>query len=139
MESSAAFYAQIVGAASHYEISRRGTPISSQKLGAVRLQAKSKAMESLRREISQYHHSSASVSSDSLLMAIFALAVHDNVDLCSPNEKHPMSQLAKLRDMQVYGRVVFGDEHMSAMYRLIEQKGGLAAIDGEAFGNVIPL
>lgn len=139
MESPAAFYAQIVGASSHYQICRRETPISSEKLATVRLQAKAKAIERLRSEIVQYHRKSASIPFDSLLLAVFCLAVHDNIDVEEEKEPHSFSALAKLRDMHIYGRVVFGDEHMQAMYQLIEQKGGLSAIDENAFGPVIPL
>lgn len=139
MESPAAFYAQIVGAASHYQICRRETPISSEKLATVRLQAKAKAIEKLRSEIDQYHRKASSIPFDSLLMAVFCLAVHDNVDIREKEEPHPISALAKLRDMQIYGRVVFGNDHMKALYQLIEQKGGLGSIDENAFGPVMPL
>lgn len=139
MESPAAFYAQIVGAASHYQICRRETPISSEKLATVRLRAKVKAIERLRSEVGQYHRKAASVPFDSLLMAVFCLSVHDNIDVKGEIEPHPFSALAKLRDMHIYGRVVFGDDHMSAMYQLIEQKGGLDCIDEHAFGAVLPL
>lgn len=139
MESSAAFYAQIVGAASHYQISRRETPISSERLATVRLQAKAKAIERLRSEVEQFHRKKSSIPFDSLLMAVFCLAVHDNIDVRGKEEPHPFSELAKLRDMHIYGRVVFGEQHMEAMYQLIEQKGGLDTIDKHAFGPVIPL
>lgn len=139
MESSATFYSQIVGAAAHYEIARRTIPIESQRLSSVRLRAKSKTMERLRQEIYRYNRSPSAVPFDCLLMAIFALAVHDNIDLSSPDHDHGLSQLAKIRDMHIYGRVVFGEEHMSAMYQLVEQRGGLDKVDESAFGKVIPL
>ncbi len=139
MESSATFYSQIVGAASHYQISRRDSSISEPRLADVRLKAKAKAIENLRHEINHYRNKADSVPIDCLLMAIFALAVHDNVDLDSPPESHPMSQVAKARDMHIYGRVVFGEEHMNALYNLLDQQGGLKAVDQRAFGNVVPL
>ena len=138
MESSACFYSQIVGAATHYAIARRDTPITSDKLSAVRLSCKAKAIEKLRHEIDLYHNKAASVPFEALVMAIFCLAVHDNIDNTEQPEAQ-MSLLARLRDMQIYYRVLFADEHMRILYRLIEQHGGLGNLDKTAFGAVVPL
>lgn len=138
MESSACFYSQMVGASTHYNIARRDTPVASDKLAAVRLQCKAKAIEKLRHEINLYHNKSTSVPFDALLMAIFCLAVHDRIDEEEQPEA-PMSLIARLRDMQVYYRVLFADEHMQIMYQLIEEHGGLDKLDKTAFGAVVPL
>jgi len=111
----------------------------SPRIAAVRMQAKVKAIENLQKEISLHRSCAASISLESLFNAIFALAVHDNIDLASPSQDHPVTHLAKVRDMQIYGRVVFGAEHMNAMYQLLDQMGGLSNLNPYAFGDIVPL
>jgi hypothetical protein len=150
MESSAVFHAQIFGAASHYQLQRRGALDSSDPLVTVRQRSKARALENLRGEIDMRVKKPSAPVSDSLLMAIFTLGVHDDIDVSSPvdesgeegegdeDEAMPMTQLAKLRDMQVYAWVNFGSEHMEMIFRLVEQHG-LDKFNSEIFGIVMPL
>lgn len=148
MESSAVFYAQIFGAASHYQLQRRGALDSSDPLVTVRQRSKARALENLRGEIDRRLKKATAPVTDSLLMTIFTLAVHDDIDVSSPvdesgdegdeDEVMPMTQLAKLRDMQVYAWVNFASEHMEMIFRLIEQHG-LDKFNAKIFGVVMPL
>jgi hypothetical protein len=147
MESRAVFYAQIFGAASHYQLQRRGALDSSNPLITVRQRSKVLALENLRSEIDMGLKKPPAPVSNSLLMAIFTLGLHGDNNVSSAAEESeedeeeviPMTQIAKLRDMQVYGWVNFASEHMEMVFRLIEQHGGLDKFNTTLFGVVIPL
>lgn len=149
MESSAAFYAQIFGASSHYQVQRRGTLSLADPLVTVRQRSKAMAIEKLRGEVDgQLKHPSNRVP-DALMMTIFTLAVHDSIDVSSSigdkledgreEATAPMGYLAKCRDMQIYTWVNFGSEHMDMILRLLEQSGGMTAINNSLFSIVLPL
>ncbi|KAJ3455767.1 hypothetical protein MRS44_017249 [Fusarium solani] len=41
--------------------------------------------------------------------------------------------------MHIYGRMTLGQEHIKALYYLVEQNGGISCVDQNAFGYVLPL
>lgn len=80
----------------------------------------------------------AAGATDSMVLAILVLAVHDSIDLTPVPEPHPLAPLAMYRDMHIYGQMRMRDEHMTALYSLVEQKGGLPRMNQTVFGYVLP-
>ncbi|KXJ86543.1 hypothetical protein Micbo1qcDRAFT_168343 [Microdochium bolleyi] len=80
----------------------------------------------------------AAGATDSMVLAILVLAVHDSIDLTPVPEPHPLAPLATYRDMHIYGQMAMRDEHMTALYKLVEQKGGLPQMNQTVFGYVLP-
>ncbi|KAH7025046.1 uncharacterized protein B0I36DRAFT_366943 [Microdochium trichocladiopsis] len=80
----------------------------------------------------------AAGATDSMVLAILVLAVHDSIDLTPVPEPHPPAPLAMYRDMHIYGQMRMRDEHMTAMYKLVEAKGGLPRMNQTVFGYVLP-
>ncbi|KAI8650468.1 hypothetical protein NCS57_01380600 [Fusarium keratoplasticum] len=136
MESPLVFYAQILGSSTHYSISSPGADGQSRIIRG--LQRKIQAIKALRTKIEQYKPGSSGVD-QGLLLAIFILAIHGNFDLTDRPEPHPLSPMATYRDMNIYGRMTFGEEHINALYYLVEQNGGISCVDPHAFGYVLPL
>lgn len=80
----------------------------------------------------------AAGATDSMVLAILVLAVHDSIDLTPVPEPHPLAPLAMYRDMHIYGQMSFKEIHMTMLYGLVEQKGGLARMNHSVFGYVLP-
>ncbi|RSL81581.1 hypothetical protein CEP51_005716 [Fusarium floridanum] len=137
MESPLVFYAQILGSSTHYSISSPGVE-GQNRIITRGLQRKIQAIGALRTKIEEYKPGSSDVD-QGLLLAIFILAIHGNFDLTDRPEPHPSSPMATCRDMNIYGRMTFGEEHINALYYLVEQNGGISCVDQHAFGYVLPL
>ncbi|KAH6974836.1 hypothetical protein EDB80DRAFT_658828 [Ilyonectria destructans] len=137
MESPVVFYTQILGSSTHYLISSPAADTQN-RIIALGLRRKIQAIQALRTKIEQYQPGSSEVD-HGLFLAIFILAIHGSFDRSDRPEPHPLSPLATHRDMNVYGRMAFGEEHINALYYLIEQKGGLSCLDQHTFGYVLPL
>ncbi|KAM5348608.1 hypothetical protein ACJ41O_008432 [Fusarium nematophilum] len=140
MESPAAFYAQILGSSTHYLISCPAATVQH-RIITQGLQWKVQAITSLRSIIGRFQAGSGSCGPvpDSVLLAIFILAVHGSFDLSDRPHPHPLSPLATYRDMHIYGRMNFGQEHVNALYHLVEKNGGIQSIDQNLFGCVLHL
>ncbi|RSL58258.1 hypothetical protein CEP54_007897 [Fusarium duplospermum] len=137
MESPLVFYAQILGSSTHYSISSPGVE-GQNRIITRGLQRKIQAIRALRTKIEQYKPGSFELD-QGLLLAIFILAIHGNFDLTERPEPHPSSPMASYRDMNIYGRMTFGEEHIKALYYLVEKNGGISCVDQHAFGYVLPL
>ncbi|KAJ4217980.1 hypothetical protein NW759_008574 [Fusarium solani] len=137
MESPLVFYAQILGSSTHYSISSPGAD-GQNRIITRGLQRKIQAIRALRTKIEQYKPGSSEVD-QGLLLAIFILAIHGSFDLTDRPEPHPLSPMATYRDMNIYGRMTFGEEHINALYYIVEQNGGIPCVDQHAFGYVLPL
>lgn len=74
-----------------------------------------------------------------LLMPVVALAINDDIDVSGEEEPMPMSSISLLRDMHVYSRMRFGEEHIDVLFRLIGENGGLENTDKGALGTIAPL
>lgn len=137
MESPAALHAQILGACTH-RMGSSSRSAAQNSILATGLRSKGKAIKALQHEIEQFQGSSDAAVSDSMLLSIFVLAIHERIDLSYLPEPHPRSPMATYRDMHIYGRMKFKKEHMDALYALIDRKGGLPNMDEPTFGYVIP-
>ena len=73
-----------------------------------------------------------------MIAAVLNLAVHDCMNNAVLPELHPKSPLSTYRNMHIYGRMEIREEHMKALYALVNRRGGLRAIDGATFAAVIP-
>ncbi|KAF4461696.1 hypothetical protein FALBO_11498 [Fusarium albosuccineum] len=137
MECPAVFYSQILGASTHFRIT---CPAAGAKthIHETALQRKIQAIKALRTTVEQSQLGSRGID-NSVLLTIFILAIHDNFDASKKPEPHPLSPLARCRDMDIYGRMSFGKQHINALYYLVEQKGGISSIDQHVFGYVLPL
>ncbi|KAH7152580.1 hypothetical protein EDB81DRAFT_686229 [Dactylonectria macrodidyma] len=138
MENPATLFAQLLGSSTHYILSSSGSRIQSRMI-TMGLRWKVQAIKALRCEIEKYQVSPDATVTDSALVAVFVLAVHDGFELSPQPEPHPLSPLATYRDMHIYGRMTFGEEHVKALYTLIERRGGFSHIDQHTFGCVMPL
>ncbi|KAH7124972.1 hypothetical protein B0J13DRAFT_455230 [Dactylonectria estremocensis] len=134
MECPATFHAQVLGASTHYVISCPTSHLRN-RIITTGLQCKVQAITSLRSLIAEF----SEAISESILLAIFVLAIHESFDLSDRPEPHPLSPLATYRDYHIYGRMIFGNEHINALYYLIQRKGGISNIDQHAFGYVLPI
>ncbi|KAH7124803.1 hypothetical protein EDB81DRAFT_811884 [Dactylonectria macrodidyma] len=134
MECSATFYAQVLGASTHYAISCPTSPVRNPII-TTGLQCKAQTIKCLRSLIAEF----SEAISENILLAIFILAIHGSFDLSDQPEPHPLSPLATYRDYHIYGRMTFGNEHINALYYLIQRKGGLSNLDQHAFGHVLPI
>lgn len=138
MENPATLYAQLLGSSTHYVLSCSESMTHSHTI-TMGLQWKAQAIQALRCEIDGYQAFPDVAIADSALVAIFVLAVHGGFDLSPQLEPHPLSPLATYRDMHIYGRMTFAEEHVRALYTFIEQRGGLGHIDQPTFGCVMHL
>ncbi|KAH6962672.1 hypothetical protein BKA56DRAFT_636921 [Ilyonectria sp. MPI-CAGE-AT-0026] len=138
MENPATLYAQLLGSSTHYVLSCSESMSHSHTI-TMGLQWKAQAIQALRCEIDGYQAFPDVAIADSALVAIFVLAVHGGFDLSPQPEPHPLSPLATYRDMHIYGKMTFAEEHVRALYTFIEQRGGLGHIDQPTFGCVMHL
>ncbi|KAF5006468.1 hypothetical protein FDECE_7155 [Fusarium decemcellulare] len=125
------------GASTHFRITCPAAG-SKARIHETALQRKIQAIKALRTTVEQSQLGSRGID-NSVLLTIFILAIHDNFDASEKPEPHPLSPLARCRDMDIYGRMSFGKEHINALYYLVEQKGGISSVDQHVFGYVLPL
>jgi Fungal specific transcription factor domain len=137
MESPVAFYAQILSAAVHLQGNSRSDAI--QRWSAVTsLIYKVKAIEALKEDVQRASVAPDAEISDGVIAAVLNLAVHDCMNNAVLEELHPRSPLSTHRNIDIYGRMEIREEHMKALYALVNRRGGLQAIDRATFATVIP-
>lgn len=129
--------AQISGSSTHYMISTSvGHP--THPFFTAGLKGKIRAIQALQIEVDRHQSDSAEINND-LLLAMFILAIHGGPTRCDQPEPHPLSPLATHRDLNVYGRMTFCEEHTNALYYLVEKSGGLTCVDQAAFHCDLPV
>ncbi|KAI8677599.1 hypothetical protein NCS56_00650200 [Fusarium sp. Ph1] len=138
LESPAAFYAGLMGSATHYTIFCPTASIQNRIL-TMGLKWKIQAIRAVRSLIEQHQSGSPREFTNSDLLAIFVLAIHGSINFSDEPEPHPLSPFATYRHMHVYGWLQPGKEHMNAIYYIVDQKGGISNIDQHAFGFVLPI
>ncbi|WAO94415.1 Hypothetical protein NCS54_01199700 [Fusarium falciforme] len=138
LESPAAFYAGLMGSATHYTIFCPTASIQNRIL-TMGLKWKIQAIRAVRSLIEQHQSGSPREFTNSDLLAIFVLAIHGSINFSDEPEPHPLSPFATYRHMHIYGRLQPGKEHMNAIYYIVDQKGGISNIDQHAFGFVLPI
>ncbi|KAM5372999.1 hypothetical protein ACJZ2D_007210 [Fusarium nematophilum] len=138
MESPATLYAQALASSTHYLISCPKAT-DQKRMETMALRWKVEAIRALRVMMRQYDGYAPEALPEDVLVAIFVLAIHGGHDLSQRRDLDVLSPLAPYRDMSIYGRMRFGEEHMNALYYLIEKRGGLDKVDEQTFGSVLPL
>ena len=131
MNSPACFYTLVFSGATHNAFYQyRGPTTNSDAL--FRLSYKTKAIKALREEIER---SDGNVS-DEILLCMILLASQANGEKRAPPEHRDTTPLSTAQDAQYYATNEWEWSHMTALRRLITQRGGLQTIKiyGLAFG-----
>ncbi|KAF4981492.1 hypothetical protein FDECE_17687 [Fusarium decemcellulare] len=138
LESPAAFYAGLMGAATHYAVYCPTAGIQNRIL-TKGLKWRVQAIAAVRSLIEQHQAGSPREFTNSDLLAIFVLAIHGSINFSNEPWPHPLSPFATYRHMHIYGRLQPGKEHMNAIYYIVDRRGGISKIDQHAFGLVLPI
>ncbi|KIX97019.1 uncharacterized protein Z520_07133 [Fonsecaea multimorphosa CBS 102226] len=69
------------------------------------------------------------VPTDALIMAVTIMSVHNTRDETEYPKVHPLSPMAKVNNLHVYGAMVNDEKHIQGILLLISQKGGLGGIE----------
>jgi hypothetical protein len=133
-----AFYALMFGA-SDQRAYLRGPHSTADSAALLRLSYKTQAMKLINELINKRLHKCGRDSIDALLISVSALAVHGSERDTGMEQAHPQSPLAKVQNLNFYGKRRFVPVHMQALYLLVRQTGGLESIKMYGLADTLAL
>ena len=72
-------------------------------------------------------------------MAVTIMSIHSQRDETVYPTIHPVSPMAKLNHLDVYGAMINDEKHIQGIMLLVNQRGGLDAIDLYAMADTLQL
>jgi hypothetical protein len=133
-----AFYALIFGA-SHHRVLLREPHSTADSAALLRLSYKTQAIKLINELINKHLRKCGRDSIDALLISICVLAVFGSERGAAMEHAHPQSPLAKVQNLDFYGKTRFVPMHMQALYLLVRQTGGLESIEMYGLADALAL
>ncbi|EXJ70582.1 uncharacterized protein A1O5_06652 [Cladophialophora psammophila CBS 110553] len=81
----------------------------------------------------------SSVPTDALIMAVTIMSIHHTRDDVVYPKVHPISPMAKVNNLHVYGAMVNDEKHIQGILLLIGRKGGLEGVELYGMADTLQL
>jgi len=132
MNEPTAFYAVVFAGACHHAWFRQADRVPQTSL-LLRLSYKTQAIISLKEKIQNCQGN----ISDDVLLAITLLATHEMGETLQRPQKRLRTPLSQFKDAEFYTSMAWDATHLDALYKLLEQRGGLPSITTHGLTEVI--
>ncbi|EXJ53924.1 hypothetical protein A1O7_09260 [Cladophialophora yegresii CBS 114405] len=137
MYSPIAWYTIVFAGATHnaYQYGGRGTTKQNEQL---RLVYKTKAISSLL----EYIQENSDTVSEEALLSMITLASHgtgENLKGHDAYKRQKLPFLSHLHDVEYYASMDIGMEHLTAVYSIVDQRGGLLTLRRRSLAIIIQL
>lgn len=133
MSSATFMYCLVFAGATHHALSRYGTKVSQENV-MLRLNYKTRALRSMSLDI----ESTGSQVSVEAMMTMLLLSAHGAAEKIQPPRAAENNRpLATAHMLDFYSRLPFEWAHLHALFALVKQRGGLAAVPKSSFTRAL--
>lgn len=115
----------------------RNDPSGQGKLARARLKHQNETFRLIKEELSTLELSPGTLPSNGILSAVAVLSLYGLSSTTSLQQAHSLSPLATAQNLHIYGRMNLVPQHVTGLYLLVKQKGGVGKIENHGLVDLI--